>query len=237
MSARQCLEAAQRFAGTDRAAAALATRVGEVIGFAVAARGRASLLVPGGNTPIPVFEALRNRSLTWDKVYISLTDERRVPLDDPQSNAQGVRTHLLQGRAAAAHFHPLHREGIDARADEAACGAALGMLPRPFDAVILGMGTDGHIASLFPGDPALPRALDPRTEARCAITTAPTPPHERLSLTLATLLEARWIALHVTGEAKWATLEAAVHSADAAQYPVHALLCQRRVPVHVYWSP
>ncbi|MEX0386349.1 6-phosphogluconolactonase [Spiribacter onubensis] len=235
--AMQTLEAAQRFASPAQAAGALAQRVGEVIRYGVRARGRASLLVPGGRTPVPVFERLRQLDLPWDQVYVSLTDERRVPEDDPRSNARLVRTHLLQNGAARAHFYPLHREGVGERADEAACGAALGLLPRPFDAVVLGMGSDGHTASMFPDDPALARALDTTTDARCVATQAPDEPRERLTLTLNTLLQSRWIALHVTGAQKWATLQAAVASDDPRQYPVHALLNQRHVPVHVYYSP
>ncbi|MEX0448413.1 6-phosphogluconolactonase [Spiribacter sp. 221] len=235
--AMQTLEAAQRFASPAQAAGALAQRVGEVIRYGVKARGRASLLVPGGRTPMPVFERLRTLTLPWDQVYVSLTDERRVPPDDERSNARLVRTHLLQEDAASAHFYPLHREGVGSRADEAACGAALGLLPRPFDAVILGMGSDGHTASIFPNDPALPRALDPATDSRCVATRAPDDPRERLTLTLNTLLQSRWIALHVTGTAKWATLREAVDSGDPRQFPVHALLNQRHVPVHVYYSP
>lgn len=237
MSGDEILEATQRFATPAKAAQAVADRVAEIIGFAVNARGRASLLVPGGKTPIPVFEALRMRDLPWDRVYISLTDERRVPEDDAASNAKLVREHLLKDAAAAAHFYPLHRHGVDERSDEAACGAALGMLPRPFDAVILGMGEDGHIASMFPSDPALIRALSPNTEARCTTATAPNAPQERLTLTLATLLESRWIGLHITGANKWQVLSKAVTSNDPTRYPVAALLAQRSVPVHIYFSP
>ena len=235
--ATQTLEAAQRFASPAQAAGALAQRVSEVIRYGVKARGRASLLVPGGRTPVPVFERLRTLDLPWDQVYVSLTDERRVPSEDERSNARLVRTHLLREDAARAHFYPLHREGVGERADEAACSAALGLLPRPFDAVILGMGSDGHTASIFPDDPALSRALDPATDSRCVATRAPDEPHERLTLTLNTLLQSRWIALHVTGAAKWATLRKAVDSGDPRQFPVHALLNQRHVPVHVYYSP
>ena len=236
-AARRTLEAAQRFATPALAAAALAERVSEVIRYAVHARHRASLLVPGGRTPVAVFERLRRLELAWEQVYISLTDERRVAEDDPQSNARLVREHLLRDAAARAHFHPLHREGVGERADEAACSAALGLLPRPFDAVILGMGSDGHTASLFAHDPALARGLDADTDTRCVATQAPDAPRARLSLTLNTLLQSRWIALHVTGAAKWATLQAAVASADAHAYPVQALLDQRQVPVHVYYAP
>lgn len=235
--ATRTLDAAQRFATGAQAASALAARISEVIDYGARSRGRASLLVPGGRTPIALFEALRQRDLPWDQVHISLTDERRVSAEHPASNAGLIRTHLLQDRAANAHFHPLYQQTGGDRADEAACSAALGMLPRPFDAVVLGMGADGHIASLFPGDPMLSRGLSTATESRCVLTQSPQPPHERLSLTLMTLLQSRWIALHVSSAEKWATLEAAVASADPQRFPVHALLDQRWVPVHVYYSP
>ncbi|MEX0372745.1 6-phosphogluconolactonase [Spiribacter roseus] len=234
--AGRILAAAQRFPTPARAASALADRLTEVIDHGAQRRDRASLLVPGGRTPVALFEALCSRDLQWDRVHVSLTDERRVAADDPASNAAMVRAHLIQDRAAAAHFHPLYQGHTGDRGDEAACSAALGLLPRPFDAVVLGMGGDGHIASIFPDDPALPRALSTTTESRCVVTRAPDPPHDRLSLTLMTLLQSRWIALHVNGASKWATLEQAIATADPQRYPVYALLSQRRVPVHVYYS-
>ena len=237
MSAKNTLESALCFADPAQAVAAVAERIGSIIQFSVRARGRASLLLPGGRTPVPVFHELRDQDLPWEQVYISLTDERRCPLNHPDSNAHQVQEELLVGPAAAAHFYPLHREGIDERADEAVCSAALGMLPRPYDAVMLGMGTDGHIASLFPQTSGLAKRLDLQTEARCAATTAPTAPQARMTLTLATLLHSRWIGLHITGQEKWKTLESAIESQDVLSYPVLALLKQRQVPVHVYWSP
>lgn len=237
MQAKNTLESAQCFSSPARAAEAVAERIGSIIRFAAQARGRASLLLPGGRTPVQVFHALQKVKLPWPSVYISLTDERRCPEDDPNSNARLIRQELLVNEAGNAHFYPLHRDGVDDRADEAVCSAALGMLPRPFDAVMLGMGTDGHIASLFPQTPGLEKLLNLQTEARCATTMVPSAPHSRITLTLATLLQSRWIGLHVTGQEKWNTLQAAIASADPLMYPVFALLEQRQVPVHVYWSP
>ncbi|MBS3785406.1 MAG: 6-phosphogluconolactonase [Gammaproteobacteria bacterium] len=237
MNAKNTLESALCFPDPAQAVSAVAERIGSIIQFSVRARGRASLLLPGGRTPIPVFHALRDQDLPWNQVYISLTDERRCPPDHSDSNARLIQEELLVGPAANAHFYPLHREGVDERADEAVCSAALGMLPRPYDAVMLGMGTDGHTASLFPQTDGLAKLLDLQTEARCATTTAPTAPQARITLTLATLLHSRWIGLHVTGQEKWHTLETAIESEDVLSYPVLALLTQRQVPVHVYWSP
>ena len=233
----RALDNAQRFTTADRAASALAVRISEIITYGARARGRASLLLPGGRTPIPLFDALCGLDVPWRQVYVSLTDERRVPPDDNRSNARLIRDHLLRDQAAAAHFHPLYHAAVGNRAVEAACGAALGLLPRPFDAVVIGMGDDGHFASLFPGDPALDRGLDPATEAPCVLTRAAEPPHERLSLTLATLLSSRWIALLINGAAKWAALETALERQDAQASPVYALLNQRQVAVNVFYAP
>ena len=235
--ANRALANAQRFTTADRAAAALADRISEIITYGADHRGRASLLLPGGRTPIPLFDALCALDMPWRQVYVSLTDERRVPPEDSASNARLIRDHLLRDRAAGAHFHPLYQSAGGDRAVEAACGAALGLLPRPFDAVVIGMGDDGHIASLFPGDPALDRGLDPTTEAPCVLTRAAQPPHERLSLTLATLLSSRWIALLINGAAKWAALETALEHRDAQASPVYALLNQRQVAVNVFYAP
>ncbi|RZU98656.1 6-phosphogluconolactonase [Spiribacter vilamensis] len=235
--AARALDNAQRFTRADRAASALATRISEIITYGARARGRASLLVPGGRTPIPLFDALCGLDVPWQQVYVGLTDERRVPPEDRQSNARLIREHLLRDRAAAAHFPLLYHDAVGDRAVEAACGAALGLLPRPFDAVVVGMGDDGHIASLFPGDAALARGLDPATEAPCVLTRAADPPYERLSLTLATLLSSRWVALLINGSAKWAALETAIERQDAQASPVYALLNQRQVAVNVFYAP
>ncbi|MDR9433278.1 MAG: 6-phosphogluconolactonase [Spiribacter sp.] len=237
MSTDNVMDTAQRFSTPQQAALALAERVRDVIELAVESRGRASLLVPGGTTPIPMFNALSKMDLPWASVYVSLTDERRVADDSPHSNARLVRTELMQNQAAHGHFYPLHRNNTDDRADEAAGGAALGMLPRPFDAVILGMGEDGHTASLFPHDNDLARALDLKTQARCLTTTAPEPPRQRLSLTLATLLDSRWMALLLSGQKKCQVLTQAITSKDSQRFPVQAILDQKKVPIHVYWSP
>jgi 6-phosphogluconolactonase len=114
---------------------------------------------------------------------------------------------------------------------------ALALVTRPFAAVVLGMGEDGHIASLFPGSPDIAAELDPATAPGCVATIAPSSPHERLSLNVAALLETRRIALLITGNAKWQVYQRALEPGPAAELPVRAILKQQRVPLTVYWAP
>lgn len=231
------LETANRFPSPDALSAGLADRVAEVLDYAVAARGRASLVVSGGRTPIALFETLSRRDVPWDRVTITLADERWVPPDSPDSNEHLVREHLLRGPAAAAGFVGLYQGDVTLDDGEPLSQKALKSVPRPFDAVILGMGGDGHTASLFPGSPQLDTALDTREPALCRAVRADAPPHERMTLTLRALLDSRWIGLHITGNDKWKVLEEAARPGPVREFPVRCVLHQRKVPVHVYWSP
>lgn len=224
------------FTDPEALAAALAVDVVDRLQRALDAGREASLLVPGGRTPARLFDRLSTVPLRWAQVHVSLTDERCVPRDDPASNERLVRERLVVGAAAATRLTGLvddrHDEGIAARAF-----ARLATLPRPFDAVVLGMGDDGHFASLFPGGEGLTAALDPGAAPGCVAMRAPAPPHERLSLNLAALLESRWIALAVTGATKRRVLDAAATRGRAEDLPVRALLATKGVPVTVYWAP
>ena len=189
-------------------------------------RGRASLAATGGRSPGPVFDALDDPAVDWARVVVTLSDERCVAADAPESNARLVRERLLVGRRARAHLVPLWPEPSV---------AALTALA-PFDAVMLGMGEDGHVASLIPGDPGLAQAMDPASDLRLVSVPAGIgkPPLARVSLTLAALLDSRAIFLLIAGEAKREVIARAQVGADL---PVRALLTQDRVPVRIFWSP
>ena len=202
---------------------------------AVANRGSASLVVSGGRTPQPLFAELATRQISWNKISITLADERWVDVSSKDSNEAMIRNNLLTGAAVEANFVPLKNSAATAREGQQACNDLIASLPRPFDVVILGMGEDGHTASLFPG--ITWRALDTGTGESCLSVNPENAPHERMTLTAAALLDSRKIVLHISGSKKWQIYRKAVSRESVEDYPVSVFLHQSRVPVCVYWNP
>jgi 6-phosphogluconolactonase len=201
----------------------LADDVADVLRQAVRERGRAVLAVPGGTTPREFLTLLGQHDLPWPSIMVLPTDERAVPPDDPRSNERMIRECLP---VAPAGFLPLRADGP---LDEAATAlakrvAALGLL----DVVVLGMGTDTHIASLFPEDRRLEQAAGEGAPAVLAANLEP-----RLSLAPLVLTSARWKALLIAGQDKLASLTRALGSADPVTYPVR-LLFEDGSPPRIY---
>jgi 6-phosphogluconolactonase len=218
----------------------LAAETEKILRDALAQRQEASLIVSGGKSPIGFFAKLAAVDLAWDRVHVSLADERWVNPASIDSNERLVREHLLTNRAAHAKFLPLMSSHATAAEALVSRTRELLSMPRPFDCVVLGMGEDGHTASLFPGDASLPSALDAEAQpALVAVTKPPHPaaPYARISLNLAAILHARQVVLMISGEAKRAVFEAARDGAPPTQYPIAAVLGQNRVRVEVYYSP
>uniref|UniRef100_UPI004055DC61 6-phosphogluconolactonase n=1 Tax=Candidatus Electronema sp. TaxID=2698783 RepID=UPI004055DC61 len=215
---------------------ALAEHLAAALRRDIAAQGRASLAVSGGSTPLPLFERLSALDIPWHNVLITLADERWVDAASPDSNETLVRRSLLRNRAVPATFIGLKTAAATAAAGAADCEARLATLPKSFTAVILGMGNDGHIASLFPCAPQLLDAADLHCGRRCAALRPQTAPHERISLTLPALLDTREIILHITGPEKKAVLEQALAAGPPEAIPVRFILRQHTAPVAVYWA-
>lgn len=216
---------------------ALADAAADLLAAALACPGPRALVVTGGGSPGPVYDRLSALDLDWASTTVTLSDDRFVGEDDERSNAALVRRRLLTGAAARARFLPLKGSGIDPEADALAAEPALAGLP-PARATLLGMGEDGHIASLFPGDPDIADRLDPDGRRLCVgvAMSGLAPFVGRITLTLAGLLRSRLIVLLITGKAKRAIIE---HIAADGAYgpPAAALLRQNRVPVRVLWAP
>jgi 6-phosphogluconolactonase len=210
----------------------LANRIARLLDDAITARGQALIAVSGGKSPAAMFGALCHAVIDWSRVTVAQVDERWVEPHHADSNSGLIRDHLLRGAAAAARFVPMKNDAADARAGQAACEEALRALPPPFDVVLLGMGEDGHTASLFPHAAELKEGL--RTDALCLAITPPAAPHQRLSLSLKGLLESRLLVLQIGGPAKETVYRAAFGEGPVEDMPVRAVLRQDKVPVEVW---
>ena len=217
----------------QRLAEALAAAVAAAMRSALERQDTATLVVSGGRSPIAFFERLAQQELPWAQVVVSLADERWVPVNHATSNEALVRRHLLRGPAAAARFIGLYQ--VASNLEQAALKAeqALAELP-PIDVLVLGMGDDGHTASLFPASPNLGAALQADCPRRCLPMLAPGVPHQRLSMTLPLLASARLPLLAIQGQAKLATLREALSLAEPARMPIRAFL---HSPLEIYWCP
>ncbi len=224
------------FTDRDALAAALAETVAIRLEAAIAEGGVASIAVSGGSTPEKFFNALSKTDLDWGKVSVTLVDERWVPSDHERSNARLVAGNLLTNRAAAARFIPLYSQADTPENGIPSVLATLTTVPMPFGAVVLGMGTDGHTASFFPGGDRLAEALDPDNPSLLSAMTAPGAGEPRITLTLTPILASGLIALHIEGVDKKAVLERALAGGPVEEMPVRAVLFSGR-PVTVFWSP
>ena len=168
---------------------------------------------------------------------MTLVDERWVPESNERSNARLLRENLLHGLAAEARFLPLYRDTPEPEQALPEIERDLAALPSPFDALVLGMGNDGHTASFFPGGDRLADALDPATTAKVLPMRAPDAGEPRITLTLPPILAARHLYLHIEGAAKQRVLEDAVTGTGAgAGYPVRSVLRHATSPVQVFYS-
>lgn len=222
------------FAAGEELAAHVAGEISDRLRLAIAARGSASLVVSGGKSPIAMFHHLSRSVLDWDKVIITLADERWVPPDDAESNEGLVRKHLLAAEAARARFVPM--KVPVARPEDATkivC-ESLSSIPMPFDVVLLGMGADGHTASWFPDAPRIADCLaDPGI---CFPIESPVAGLPRMTLTPAAILNSRFILLAFSGLKKREVFEHARISGDPTKLPVRVVLHQTCVPVAVRYS-
>ncbi|NRA98754.1 MAG: 6-phosphogluconolactonase [Rhodobacteraceae bacterium] len=181
----------------------------------------ASFSVPGGTTPGPIFDALCAADLDWSRVHVFLNDERWVPEDHERSNTRLIKERLLTDRAADATYVPLYR---DAPTPEDAMNALSATFASelPVSLLLLGMGTDGHTASIFPGADRLRDALDPSAPPVMAMR-APGAPEPRITLTMPVLKGAMSQHIVITGDKKKQVIEQARHQ-SGEQAPISELL-------------
>ena len=223
----------REFGSPGELADALAKRIGDALGEAIALRGPATLAVSGGRTPRLLFEALSHLAIAWDKVTIVLVDERFVPPDDGRSNEKLVRTHLMQDRAASAKLLPLYAP--EASVEEAAikADAMVSVLRAPLDVVVLGMGPDGHTASFFPDAKGLDALYVNRDGGAVLPVHAPSAGEPRLTLSMQLLAGARLVVLHIESEERRTILTEALAKGEL---PIARVLSETASAPQIYWA-
>lgn len=217
------------------AAAAAADRVAHALGRDLVNQTEVSLVVSGGATPKGCFALLADTDLEWEKVHILMSDERCVAPRHAASNEAMIRRTLLKNRAASAELVPIFNEKLSPLEQCRALAGVIDTLPLPFSLSLLGMGEDGHFASLFPDIERLEAGLDLDNEQRCLPVQTAASPHLRITLTMSTLLRSREVLLLFFGDVKRDIYEQA-KSPDSS-YPIARLLQQNRTPVHAIWAP
>lgn len=225
------------FADSAALAGALAEAVASNLRDGLAARGSASLAVSGGRTPEQFFAALSRQPLDWYKVTITLVDERWVAPDHPRSNEALLRRCLLQGPAADAQLVSLVTKDASPEEGRTEIAGRVAALPQPLDAVVLGMGSDGHTASFFPGGDRLAEVLDPTCAAQVLPMRASGAGEPRMTLTLPLIAAARTVYLHIEGAEKSEVLARALQDGPAEELPVRAVLQGCARPLQIYWCP
>lgn len=211
-----------------------AQEIADKLQAGIDANGTASLLVSGGNTPRPMFAVLSEKNIEWSKVNIALVDDRWVDVNDAASNEKMANEALLINKASAANFVGMKTEQEDAFVAVRAVTEKLAHIQQPFDVVILGMGEDGHTASIFPCCEQLDEAL---TTSDVIMATQPTTaPHQRMTYTKTALLNSKQLYLHLVGESKEVVLNQVAENDDVKQAPIRAFLNQSDVPMSVMFA-
>jgi 6-phosphogluconolactonase len=215
---------------------ALAENVANILEDAIAKNGKASIAVSGGSTPKGFFAELSNKDLAWDKVTITLADERWVDMDSDASNTRLVHENLLQNKAAKATFFHLKQGEELSETTLATLNAAAKGTVSPLDVLILGMGEDGHTASLFPCSDEIKPALDTTNTDILMKVVPKTAPHQRITFTFASLINSKNIILHLSGSAKKEVLNKALSATDIFEMPIRAFLQHTEINTNVYWA-
>jgi 6-phosphogluconolactonase len=221
----------------EEMASAVAGDIGFIVESAVEARNAALLAFPGGSTPRPIYAELAAARLPWKRVTIIPGDERLVPLDSPLSNVRGIAQAFLP---TGARVIPITGDIADHKLAGNSADARLQDLHWPPDLVWLGMGKDGHTASIFPG-PDLEDALNaPKARRAVGVLPDPLPPEApvaRVTLTRSSILAAKTLLITITGDEKRRVLEQAIEDGHSSKLPIGKVLAEAEQPIDIHWCP
>ncbi|ASP49325.1 6-phosphogluconolactonase [Cognaticolwellia beringensis] len=213
----------------------LADKVAELLTAAVESKGKASIAVSGGSTPKGFFEALSKKKLAWQAITITLADERWVDIKSSDSNTKLVHENLLQNEAVNANFFHLKQGDIFSEDTLADLNLAANQQLLPLDVLILGMGEDGHTASLFPCSDEITQCLAQDSDALIKVTPK-TAPYQRISFSFAALAQSKHTFLHISGASKKQVLATAIAGQDCREMPIRAFLQAPDVNTQIYWA-
>ncbi|MBA6417863.1 6-phosphogluconolactonase [Colwellia sp. 6M3] len=214
---------------------ALADKVAAILTAAVESKGKASIAVSGGSTPKGFFQALSKKKLAWQAITITLADERWVDITSSDSNTKLVHENLLQNEAVNANFFHL-KQGDSLNTEILAdLNLAANQQLLPLDVLILGMGEDGHTASLFPCSDEITQCL--ATDSAALIKVTPkSAPYQRISFSFAALSQSKNTFLHISGASKKQVLATAIAGQECREMPIRAFLQAPDVNTQVYWA-
>lgn len=222
----------------DRAALdrELAEHISAALREAIDKHGTASMAVSGGSTPKGVFSELSQQDLDWSSVTITLVDDRWVDPTHEDSNELLVNTFLRTSRAASAQFVSLHSDHAHPSEAQPVIESRLNAFDT-IDVMMLGMGGDGHFASLFPDSDVLEQGLNLAGDQACIAVDPPVAPHARMSMTLPRIFDSRFLILHITGDDKLDVLQRAREQQDPLVLPIAAVLASSAPDLAIYWAP
>ena len=226
----------KKFSSKEELASELASNVALLLQEAIDDKGRASLLLSGGNTPKEFLNRLSTFNITWSSVFVGLVDERWVPNDHPDSNEFFIKENLLQNSAKEANFIGMYMPNKEPEECEDICSKRYKKMLCPFDVLILGMGTDSHTASLFPNNERLKEAYNLKEEKLCISILPDNAPHPRMSLSLGAILSSKNLILHIEGEKKLQVYENALKTDDIFMTPISAVLLNKEAELEVYYA-
>ncbi len=223
----------------EKLAEALANTVVEKLETDMEIGDFASLALSGGSTPKLFLNKLAKKlGAMREMVYFALVDERFVPLDDERSNEKMIRQELGLFDHPSSEFLSLFEK--NSTPEDVAKRAQARLLDDdeiPFDVLVLGMGIDGHTASLFPNADKLSSATNPDSQIMFEAISAPGAGEPRITMTIPLITSALYLVLHIEGAEKRAVFEKAMEGGNADDLPIRHVLHHPDAHVHVYWAP